>query len=125
MRFNLKGKYDLMQGLGYISKTGNIAQYGTFTHRELPIDASPEVYRFNYQVKTVKDAQKYFYKIIKENLGKDEDIIKRLAKRDDDIGQWLQRNRQHTNAMHKLAQMWSLDYANEQKQGFAFKFVEE
>ena len=121
-----KSKDDLMQGLGYVSKTGNIAQYGTFTHRGLQIDANPEVYRFNYQVKTVKDGLQYFEKVIKEHLGKNKNIIKEFAKRDDDIGRWLRQNRQHTTTLHKLAHTWSLDYANEQKQGFAFKdFVED
>ena len=116
-----KGKDDLMQGLGYVSKTRNTAQFGIFTHRELPVEPNPEVYRFTYQVKTVEDGLQYFSKVIKENLGKDKNVIKKFAKRDDAIGRWLQRNRQHTNTLHKLAHTWSLDYANEQKQGFAFK----
>ena len=116
-----KGKENLLQGLGYVSKTGNTAQYGTFTYNSLPIDENPEVYAFNYQVKCIKDAMQYFDKVIKENLGKDKNIIKNYAKRDDDIGRWLRQNRQHTNTLHKLAHTWALDHANEQKQGFKFK----
>ena len=116
-----KSKDDLLQGLGYVSKTGNTAQEGTFTYRGVELDTDPEVYRFNYQVQNVKDGIAYFYKIIRENLGKDKNIIKRYAKRDDAIGQWLTQNRQHTTALHKLAHTWSLDHANEQKKGFSFK----
>lgn len=121
-----KSKDDLLQGLGYVSKTGNTEQHGTFTYRSMPIDTNPEVYRFNYKVQSVEDGLQYFEKIIKENLGKDRNIIKEYAKRDDNIGRWLRKNRQHTNTLHKLAHTWALDYSNEQKQGFAFKsFVED
>ncbi len=119
-------KDDLLQGLGYVAKTGNTAQYGTFTYRSLPIDTNPEVYRFNYQVKTIDDGLAYFYKVIREHLGKDKNIIKKFAKRDDAIGQWLTKHRQHTTSLHKLARTWSLDHANELKQGFRFKtFMED
>ena len=114
-------KDDLLQGLGYVSKTGNIAQYGTFTYRSVPIDANPEVYRFKYQVKNVEDGLAYFDKIIQEHLGKDKNIIKKFAKRNDAIGRWLRQNRQHTTTLHKLAHTWALDHANEQKKGFEFK----
>ena len=121
-----KGKDDLLQGLGYVSKTGNIAQYGTFTYRGVEMDTNPEVYRFKYQVQTVDDGLRYFDKVIQENLGKDKNIIKRYARRNDAIGRWLRRNRQHTNTLHKLAHTWSLEYANARKQGFRFKqFVED
>ena len=115
-----KSKDDLLQGLGYVSKTGNTAQYGTFTYRGVELDTDPEVYRFKYQVQTVEDGLRYFDKVIKENFG-DPNIIKKFAKRDDDIGRWLRRNRQHTTGLHKLAHVWGLDYANEQKRGFHFK----
>ena len=116
-----KGKDDLLQGLGYVSKTGNTAQFGTFTYRGVDIDADPEVYRFKYEVSSIEDGLKYFDKIIKENLGKDKNVIKRYAKRDDAIGRWLRQNRQHTNTLHKLAHTWALDYANEHKKGFNFR----
>ena len=116
-----KSKDDLLQGLGYVSKTGNTSQFGVFTYRGVEVDTDPEVYRFNYEVRNVKDAMGYFYKVIRENLGKDKNIIKRFAKRDDAIGQWLTQNRQHTNALHKLAYTWAFDRANEMKKGFGFK----
>lgn len=116
-----KSKDDLLQGLGYVSKTGNTVQYGAFTYRGLKLDTDPEVYRFKYQVQSVEDGLEYFAKVIKENFGKDRNIIKKYAKRDDAIGRWLQRHRQHTNTLHKLAHTWALDYANEQKQGFTFR----
>ena len=116
-----KSKDDLLQGLGYVSKTGNIAQYGTFTYRGVELDVNPEVYRFKYEVQSVEDGLKYFDKVIKENLGKDKNVIKQYAKRDDAIGRWLRQNRQHTNTLHKLAHTWGLDYANAKKQGFKFK----
>lgn len=116
-----KSKDDLLQGLGYVCKTGNTEQYGIFTYRSVPIDADPEVYRFKYQVRSVEDGLQYFDKVIKENLGKDKNVIKRYAKRDDAIGRWLRKNRQHTNTLHKLAYTWALEHANERKQGFMFK----
>ena len=116
-----KGKDDLLQGLGYVSKTGNTAQYSVFTYRGVELDTDPEVYRFKYQVQTVDDGLRYFSKIIKENLGKDKNIIKRYARRNDAIGRWLQKNRQHANTLHKLAHTWSLEYKNAQKKGFKFK----
>ena len=121
-----KSKDDLLQGLGYVSKTGNIAQYGTFTHRGVELDENPEVYQFKYEVQSVEDGMRYFDKVIKENLEKDKNIIKRYARRDDDIGRWLRKNRQHTNTLHKLAYTWGLEYANAKKQGFGFKgFVDD
>ena len=116
-----KSKDDLLQGLGYVSKSGDTMQCGKFTYRGVELDADPEVYRFKYEVDTVEDGLKYFDKIIKEHLGKDKNVIKKYAKRDDAIGRWLRKNRQHTNTLHKLAHTWSLDYANAQKQGFRFK----
>ena len=116
-----KGKDDLLQGLGYVSKTGNTAQEGTFTYRGVELDTDPEVYRFNYQVQNVDDGLRYFSKVIQENLGKDKDIIQVFARRNDAIGRWLQKNKQHANTLHKLAHVWALDHANEQKKGFGFK----
>ena len=116
-----KSKDDLMQGLGYVSKTGNTEQYGVFTYRGMEIHTDPEVYRFKYLVKNIEDGMQYFDKIIQENLGKDKNIIKRYARRNDAIGRWLRQNRQHTNTLHKLAHTWSLEYANAKKQGFEFK----
>ena len=116
-----KSKDGLLQGLGYVSKTGNTAQYGRFTHRGVELDENPEVYRFKYEVQSVEDGMRYFDKVIKENLGKDKNIIKRYARRDDDIGRWLRKNRQHTNTLHKLAYTWGLEYTNAKKQGFEFK----
>ncbi len=119
-------KDDLLQGLGYVSKTGNIAQWGTFTYRSMPIDTNPEVYRFNYQVKTIEDGLQYFDKIIKEHLGKDKNIIKKFAKRDDAIGRWLRKHNQHAKTLHKLAHTWALDHDNELKKGFTFRaFMED
>jgi hypothetical protein len=111
-------KEALLMALGYISKTGNTKQVGEFTHRGVALETNPEVYRFQYMVKSVDDGLKYFDKLIKEYLGKDKNIIKEYAKRDDAIGRWLRRNRQHTSSLHKLANTWHLDHANEQKQGF-------
>ena len=116
-----KGKDDLLQGLGYVSKTGNTAQDGVFTYRSVELDTDPEVYRFKYQVRSIEDGLDYFYKVIRENLGKDKNVIKDYAKRDDAIGKWLTKNRQHTNALHKLAHTWALDHENEKKKGFGFK----
>jgi len=120
-----KGKDDLLQGLGYVSKTFNTAQEGVFTYRGVDIDADPEVYRFKYKVRSVEDGLDYFYKVIRESLGKDKNVIKNYARRNDAIGRWLVKNRQHTNSLHKLAHTWSLEYKNAKKQGFKFKsFVE-
>lgn len=116
-----KSKDDLLQGLGYVSKTGNTAQYGTFTYRGIELDTNPEVTRFNYQVNDIDDGFRYFHKVIQENLGKDRDVIKRYARRNDDIGRWLQRHKQHTETLHKLAYTWALDYSNKRKQGFELR----
>ena len=115
-----KTKDDLLQGLGYVSKTGHTAQYGTFTYRGVELDTNPEVYRFKYQVQTVDDGLRYFSKVIKENFG-NPNIIKKFARRDDDIGRWLQRHQQHTTTLHKLAHAWGLQHANETKSGFNFR----
>lgn len=77
-----KGKNDLLQGLGYVAKTGNTAQDGKFTYGGVELDMNPEIYRFKYQVKSIEDGLQYFAKVIKENLGKDKNIIKNLEDRD-------------------------------------------
>ena len=110
----------LMMALGYVSKAGNVVQEGIFTHRGLELDMNPEIYRFNYQVKSVDDGIRYFHKVIKENLG-DKNIIKKYAKREDAIGVWLQKNRVHTNTLIKLAYTWNLEAQNEKKRGFDFQ----
>jgi hypothetical protein len=76
-----KNKNDLLNVLGYVSKTGNTKQEGTFTYRSVELDADPEVYRFQYQVKTVDDGLTYFKKVIKEHIETDKNIIKKFAKR--------------------------------------------
>ena len=60
----------MLQGLGYVAKTGHKAQYGTFTYRGVELDTNPEVYRFKYQVQSMEDGLQYFDKVIKENLAK-------------------------------------------------------
>ena len=118
-----KSKDDLLQGLGYVSKTGNTAQYGTFTYRGVDIDTDPEVYRFNYQVHSKIDAIRYFKKVIKESLvtKNNKNIIKEYAKREDAIGDYLVANPTVTNSLHKLAYTWYLDTTNQKKRGFHFK----
>lgn len=115
-----KNKNDLLNVLGYASKTGNTQQEGTFTHRGVELDANPEVYRFQHQVKTVDDGISYFKKVIKEHIETDKNVIKKFAKREDAIGTWLQKHRTHTKTLIKLAHTWYLDHANEAKQGFGF-----
>jgi len=114
-------KQALLMALGYVSKTGDTVQKGVFTHRGVELSSNPEVYRFQYQVKTVDDGLKYFHKVMDEHLKTDKNIIKKYAKRKDAIGRWLQRNRQHANTLHKLAYTWHLDAKNEAKQGFSYE----
>jgi len=116
-----KDKDGLIQVLGYAAKTGNTLQEGIFTSRGVDLDADPEVYRFQKQVKTKIEAIRYFKKIIKEHIDKDKNIIKKYAKRDDAIGDYLVANPGVTTSLHKLAHTWHLDYANEQKRGFRFR----
>lgn len=114
-------KEALLMALGYVSKTGNTAQHGTFMYRGTALDSDPEVYRFQYQVKTIPDGLRYFHKVIKEHIDKDKNIIKKYAKREDAIGIWLQQHRTATTTLHKLAQTWYLDAQNERKQGFGVR----
>lgn len=116
-----KSKDDLMQGLGYVSKTGNTSQYGVFTYRGQELDTNPEVYRFKYEVQSIEDGMRYFDKVIQENLGKDENIIEKFEERNDDIGRWLRQHRQHAMTLHKLAHRWALKHSNENKRGFRIK----
>ena len=111
----------LIMALGYVSKTGNTKQIGEFMYRGQPLDSNPEVYKFNYQVKSKMDGIRYFKKVIEENLEKDKNIIKDMAKRKDAIGDWLVANPTVTNSLHKLAYTWYLDAQNEKKIGFEFK----
>ena len=111
----------LVMALGYVSKTGNTKQLGEFIYRGRPLDSNPEVYKFQYQVKTKDDAIAYFQKVIKENLNINKNIIKEIAKRDDAIGRYLVGNPTLANSLHKLAYTWYLDAQNEKKIGFEFK----
>ena len=111
----------LITALGYVSKTGNTRQYGAFMYRGVELDANPEVYKFQYQVKTREDGIRYFHKVIKENLKKNKNIIKNYVKRDDAIGIWLQKNQTIANTLHKLAYTWYLDYQNAHKTGIEFQ----
>ena len=110
----------LLMALGYVSKTGNIKQWGEFMYRGRPLDSSPEVYKFQYQVKSKEDGIRYFHKVIKENMYTNKNIIKEYAKRDDAIGIWLQKNPTVVKTLHKLACTWHLDALNKQKVGFKF-----
>jgi len=116
-----KDKDGLIQVLGYAAKTGNTLQEGIFTSRGVDLDADPEVYRFQKQVKTKIEAIGFFQKIIREHIDKDKNIIKKYAKRNDGIGRYLVANPGVTASLHKLAHTWHLDHANEQKRGFRFK----
>ena len=109
----------IVMALGYVSKTGNVRQYGDFMFRGVPLDPNPEVYRFQYQVKSIEDGLRYFEKVIKEHI-KDEDIIEKFAEREDAIGRWLRRHVTHTNTLIKLAHTWNLKYRNSRKTGFKF-----
>ncbi len=121
-----KGKADLLNVLGYVSKTGNTKQEGLFSYRGENIAEDPEVYRFSYMVKSKADASAFFKKIIAENLGKDENIIKKLAKRKDAIGDYLLINPTLTRSLHKLANTWHLDKMNEMKRGYSIaEFVKD
>ena len=109
----------MVMALGYVSKTGNVKQYGDFMFRGVPLDPNPEVYRFQYQVKNIEDGLRYFEKVIKEHI-KDEDIIEKFAEREDAIGRWLRQHVTHTNTLIKLAHTWNLKYRNSRKTGFKF-----
>ena len=112
----------LLMALGYVSKTGNVAQKGIFTHRGIEIDTNPEVYRFNYSVKNVADAMAYFRKVICENLDSDVSIIKSWAEhRKDDIGDWLRRFKSHKNTLIEFEYGLQLEERNKQKRGFEFQ----
>ena len=116
----------LLMALGYVSKTGNTKQWGEFMFRGTPLDANPEVYKFNYQVKSIDDGLAYFHKVIKENLSKDRNVIKKYARRDDAIGIWLQRHPSHARTLQKLENAWYLDYCNERKLGFDYQdFIDD
>lgn len=111
----------LLMALGYVSKTGNVRQYGKFTFRGRELDANPEVYKFQYQVKTKDDAIAYFHKVIKEHMFTNKNIIKEYAKREDAIGRYLQGQPTLTKTLHKLAYTWHLDAINSRKIGFKFQ----
>lgn len=111
----------IVMALGYVSKAGTTKQWGEFVFRGIPLDPNPEVYRFQYQVKTKIDAVKYFHKVIKENLKDNKNVIKEMAKREDSIGAFLVANPALTNSLHKLALTWYLDVQNEAKTGFKFR----
>lgn len=113
-------KEALLMALGYISKTGNTKQSGVFTHRGVEIDPNPEVYRFQYQVKTVDDGLRYFQKVIEEYINSDEDIIAKMIERKDAIGRWLQRHPTHFKTLQKLEYTWKLNERNVHKKGFQF-----
>ena len=115
-----KTRHEVFQGLGYVSKTGNVLQHGIFSYRGVDIEADPVVYRFTYEVKGVDDAFKYFAKVIQEYVDKDPFIIEKMHARNDAIGRWLQRNPTHYKTLDRLAHTWSLDYRNEQKKGFKY-----
>jgi len=115
------GKQALLMALGYVSKTGNVKQAGTFTHRGVKLSSNLEVYRFQYRVKTVMDAQRYFKEIIKANLKRNKNIIKEYAERDDPIGDWLCAHPTTTTSLHKTAYTWYLGAKNAAKQGFSYE----
>ena len=116
----------LLMALGYVSKTGNTKQWGEFLFRGTPLDANPEIYKFNYQVKSIDDGLRYFDKVIKENLTKDRNIIEKYAERDDDIGRWLRKHASHTRTLIKLEHTWYLNYCNEKKLGFDYQdFIDD
>ena len=110
----------LLMALGYVSKTGNTKQWGEFMYRGQPLDSNPEVYKFQYQVKSVPDAIRYFHKVIKEHI-KNKNVIDDFAEREDAIGIWLQQHPGHTSTLRKLAHTWNLNYRNSRKKGFEFK----
>ena len=111
-------KNALVMALGYVSKTGNTAQWGEFVYRGMALDADPEVYRFNYMVKDIDGGLAYFKKAIDENLSKDKNLIKKYAKRKDAIGTWLQKHKSHAKTLIDLADAWHLDYINSRKENF-------
>ena len=121
-----RGKADLLNVLGYASKTGETKQQGLFSYRGENIAEDPEVYRFSYMVKNRTDATEYFKKVIEENLYKDKNIIKKLAKGKNLIGTYLVNNPTLTRSLHKLANTWHLDKMNELKRGFRIvEFVKD
>ena len=114
-------KDGLLNILGYAAKTGNTTQYGTFTHRSIPLSTNPEVYRFQAQVKTKDDAIAYFQKVIKEHLkDNNEEIIEDMAAREDAIGRYLVANPMLARSLTKLSYTWHLQHKNAQKTGFGF-----
>jgi len=114
-------KQALLMALGYVSKTGNTAQKGMFTHRGVELDSNPEVYRFQYEVKTKLDGIEFFHKVIKEGLraGRN-NIIREYSKRADRIGRWLMIHRSVATSLHKQAQIWYAEDVNSRKEGFEF-----
>jgi len=114
-------KEALIMALGYVSKTGNMAQRGVFTYKGVDIDANPEVYRFKYQVKSVGDAFQYFHKVICEHIGSAGSVIEKIEERGDEIGIWLQRHSTHYKTLVRLERSWKLKHRNETKKGISFK----
>jgi len=116
-----KDKQALLEGLGYVAKTGNIIQEGIFTYRSVELDPNPDVYKFNYQVKTIDDGLKYFQKVIEESISSEEDIIASIAEKGNGIGRWLLARPGHMRSLQKLEKTWKLMHKNALKRGFKFK----
>ena len=113
-----KDKSALLIGLGYISKTGNVVQGGTFTYRGLELDVDPEVHRFNYQTRTTMDAVAYFQKVIKESIDDPRDVITRLSKEQNDIGRYLLTHPSLKRSLLELEHAWKFSHRNSRKLGF-------
>jgi len=116
-----QNKHGILEVLGYASKTGNSKQTGMFTYRDVSLEADPEVYKFNYQVKSVSDGLKYFEKVIDESISSEEDIIAGVAEKKDGIGRWLRERPGHMRTLQKLEKTWKLKHRNALKRGFQFQ----
>jgi len=114
-------KNALVMALGYISKTGNTAQSGSFIYKGVPLEATPEVYRFKYRVKSITDGLEYFEEVIKEHISTKESIIERAGEKDNAIGRWLREHERHAKTLQKIEHTWKLKHRNAAKRGFAFK----
>ena len=116
----MSSRSDLLNVLGYISKTGQTKQWGKFKERGQELEADPEIYRFQYQVKSTMDASKYFRQVIEENLGKEKDIIDKMINRENSIADYLITHTSLTDQLRKKAKTKWLEWVNSKKPKLMF-----
>jgi hypothetical protein len=113
-------KDDLMDGLGYVSKTGNVASQGTFTYRNVPITEKTDVYKFKYQVKKAEDAMAYFRKDIQENIDSPKSTMENIAIRNDEIGDYVRQRPTMMRSLIEVERKWKIKRLAFLKQGIKF-----